>query len=276
MRPWLFTVGDFGVPAYWALVMIGFTAAFYLAWREARHDGIDPNRMLDLCLIALVAGLVGARLMHVLVEDDPLHPGRPILDHYLEHPLDMLRMWNGLAFYGGLLLAAPAALLYARAKRMGVARVADVAGVAIPLGLFFGRIGCFLAGCCHGAPTELPWGVTFTHPHCLARPLGVPLHPTQLYAAGLALGLFGLMLLLKRRWRRFQGQVFLSFCLLYSAGRFLIEMVRNDNRGLFFDQTLSASQLIALPLVAVSLVLLIALGRRSLGEGDRSLGEGDS
>lgn len=241
--------------------MIGFCAAFYVAWREARHDGLDPNRMLDLSLLMLLAGILGARLMHVLVEDNPLNPGRPILYYYLEHPGDIFKLWNGLAFYGGFLLAVPLGLWFAKAKGLGVAKVTDIAAVAIPVGLVFGRLGCFMAGCCHGRPTDLPWGVTFTDPMSLARPLGVALHPTQLYSSAFALVLYFLMYFQKRRWRKFPGQVFLSFCLLYSAGRFLIEFVRNDNRGLWFGGSLSSSQVIALPVVVVSLVLLLWLGR---------------
>lgn len=243
--------------------MIGFCAAFYVAWRESRHDGVDPNRMLDLSLLMLLAGIVGARLMHVLVEDDPLHPGRPILYYYLEHPGDIFKLWNGLAFYGGFLLAAPLGLWFAKAKGLGVAKVADIAAIAIPVGLVFGRLGCFMAGCCHGKPTDLPWGVTFTDPMSLARPLGVALHPTQLYSSIFALILFFLLFIQKRRWRVFEGQVFLTFCLLYSAGRFLIELVRNDNRGTWFNGYLSSSQLIALPVVLVSLFLLVWFGKRA-------------
>ena len=161
MRPWLFFIGDVGVPAYWALLMIGFIAAIYLSWRMARRAGIDANRILDLNLIILLCGVIGARLMHVLVEDDPVHPGEPILYHYLQHPLDILNITNGLAFYGGLLVVVPVAVWYVRRRELGVGRVADIAGVCIPLGLVFSRLGCFLAGCCHGKPTELPWGVEF-------------------------------------------------------------------------------------------------------------------
>jgi phosphatidylglycerol:prolipoprotein diacylglycerol transferase len=263
MRPWLFFIGDLGVPSYWALLMIGFMAAIYLSWRMARRGGIDTNRILDLNLIILLSGLIGARLMHVLVEDDPLNPGEPILFNYLKHPLEIFNITNGLAFYGGLILAALAGVWYVRRRGLGVGRVADIAGVCIPLGLVFGRLGCFLAGCCHGKPTDLPWGVVFQDPASLARPLNVPLHPTQLYSSAFALLLFALMWAGHRRWKRFDGQVFLWFLALYSAGRFLIEFLRNDNRGMFFSGYLSASQVVALPLTAVALFFLFYLGRRA-------------
>ncbi len=263
MRPWLFFIGDVGVPAYWALLMIGFMAAIYLSWRMAPRAGVDANRILDLNLIVLLSGVVGARLMHVLVEDDPLNPGEPILFYYLEHPLEILNITNGLAFYGGFVLAALAGVWYVRRRGLGVGRVADIAGVCIPLGLVFGRLGCFLAGCCHGKPTDLPWGVVFTDPASLARPLGVSLHPTQLYSSVFALLLFALMWAGHRRWKRFDGQVFLWFVALYSAGRFLIEFLRNDNRGMFFSGYLSSSQVVALPLMAAALFFLVYLGRRA-------------
>ena len=268
MRPWLFFIGDVGVPAYWALLMIGFIAAIYLSWRMARRAGIDANRILDLNLIILLCGVIGARLMHVLVEDDPVHPGEPILYHYLKHPLDILNITNGLAFYGGLLVVVPVAVWYVRRRELGVGRVADIAGVCIPLGLVFGRLGCFLAGCCHGKPTELPWGVVFSDPASLARPLNTPLHPTQLYSSAFALLMFVLMWVGYRRWRRFDGQVFLWFEALYSAVRFLIEFLRNDNRGMFFSGSLSASQVVALPLLAAALVLLYIQGRKARPEGE--------
>ena len=267
MRPWLFFIGDVGVPSYWALLMIGFMAAIYLSWKMARRAGVDGNRMLDLNLIILVCGVVGARLMHVLVEDDPLRPGEPILYHYLRHPLEILNVTNGLAFYGGLLLAIPVAVWYVRRRELGVGRVADIAGVCIPLGLVFGRLGCFLAGCCHGKPTDMPWGVAFSDPASLARPLNTPLHPTQLYSSAFALLLFVLMWAGYRRWKRFDGQVFLWFVALYSAGRFLIEFLRNDNRGMFFSGSLSASQVVALPLLAAALIWLYVRGRKSRTEG---------
>lgn len=269
MRPWLFRIGDFGVPSYWALLVCGFVVAIWFIWREARHDRLDADRLLDLNLILMLAGVVGARLMHVLAEDDPLRPGRPVLYYYLEHPAAIFELQNGLAFYGGLLVCIPLAVWFLRRKKMPLGEVADIYGVAIPLGLVFGRIGCFLAGCCHGKPTDLPIGVVFDDPLSLARPLGVPLHPTQLYASAFALVLFGLLWWTKRRHRAFPGQVFLYFMVLYAAGRFLIELVRNDNRGMHFGNFLSSSQVVAIPVLLAGIVLLWILRARQDGHDEQ-------
>jgi len=260
MRPWLFHIGDFGVPSYWALLMIGFMAAIYLCFREAKHDKLESKHLLDLNLLMLIVGVLGARLMHVLVEEDPLKPGSPILYHYLEHPQDIFKLWNGLAFYGGLILAIPVAIWFLRRRKIPVGQAADIYALCIPLGLFFGRLGCFLAGCCHGRPTSLPWGLAFSDPHSLARPLNVDLHPTQLYSAIFAICLLAVLWIFKRRYRRFAGQVFLSFAVLYPAGRFGIEFLRNDNRGMFFG-LLSSSQLVSLVVMIVALILLIVMGK---------------
>jgi phosphatidylglycerol---prolipoprotein diacylglyceryl transferase len=272
VRPWLFAFGELRVPSYWALLMIGLMAAFYLGWREARRDGLDGNRFLDLCLLMLLTGVLGARLMHILADEDPLHPGTPILLHYLEHPLDMLKLWNGLAFYGGLLLSLPVAAWFARRPGLGLGRTFDIAGVFIPLGLAFGRLGCLLAGCCHGTPSSAGWGIVFDDPASLARPLGVPLYPTQLYEAGVALLLFAALWLQKRRWRRFDGQVFLSFLALYSSTRFLLEFLRGDTRGVWFGDALSSSQVVSIPVLLAALIGLVWLSRRAARKGRSAAG----
>lgn len=260
MRPWLFELGGLALPAYWALLGIGFAAAFGVAFREARRDGLDPNRMLDVGLAALVAGLIGARLMHALLEPDPA-TGGPILDHTLAHPFDLVTRGNGTALFGGLLLGTPAVLLTARLRGLPVLRTADIAALAAPVAIFFGRLGCLLTGCCHGKPTELPWGVTFSDPNSLARPLGVPLHPTQVYEALLALGLFGGLLAFKRRGLHPPSQVLLLFAAFYAAGRFFLEYFRNDLRGEHWG--LSSSQLVAIPVFLGAAVLLAVTSRRT-------------
>ncbi|MBM4306741.1 MAG: prolipoprotein diacylglyceryl transferase, partial [Deltaproteobacteria bacterium] len=135
----------------------------------------------------------------------------------------------------------------------------DISAISIALGLFFGRIGCFFAGCCYGKETSLPWGITFTDPNSLAR-LNINLHPTQVYEAIASLALF-LFLDWKRKKKTFEGQVFWLFLLLYSVIRFLIEFWRDDPRGFLFGEIFSTSQGIGIFLAIASLFMLFYLKR---------------
>jgi phosphatidylglycerol:prolipoprotein diacylglycerol transferase len=164
-----------------------------------------------------------------------------------------------LVFYGGLALALPVGLWYLEHYRLPRWKTADVWAAPLPLGHAVGRLGCFAAGCCYGRPTDVPWAVTFTDPNSLAL-LGLPLHPTQLYEAFGNLLIF-CFLSLYRRHRRFPGQLFWLYVLLYSCLRFFLEFFRGDPRGYIVPSLLSVSQGIALVLVVLSLGLLARLGR---------------
>jgi phosphatidylglycerol:prolipoprotein diacylglycerol transferase len=140
----------------------------------------------------------------------------------------------------------------------------DVFAPGIALGHIVGRMGCLLAGCCFGKPTDVPWAITFTNPAAMANSgttLGVPLHPTQLYDAGAELLILLFLLAFERRGRPFPGRTFWSYLLLYGMSRFVVEFYRGDNRGFVFD-VLSTSQFVSILLVPVSIVMLILLGRR--------------
>lgn len=283
MHPWLIRAGPLSLPSYFALLMVGFLLAIWLARREARRAGMDPTRIIDLGILMLFAGLLGARLLHVLAEDNP-ETGEPIIYWYLRHPWVIPMFWRGgLAYYGGFILALLCGIWFVRRHRMGVWRVGDLAGFAIPLGLVFGRIGCLLNGCCHGKVSSLPWAMRF--PRSAAayfemKKLGLveggytlPVHPTQVYSIlyNLLLFLFLYFYLWPRR--RFDGQVFWTFILLYAPLRFFQEFLRDDNRGLFFGDTLSTSQLISIPLFLLALYLLYYLrkqGRRAVDKEDRA------
>jgi phosphatidylglycerol:prolipoprotein diacylglycerol transferase len=141
-----------------------------------------------------------------------------------------------------------------RWHRLPVWKLADLISPLIALGLFFGRIGCFLAGCCYGRETSLPWGVTFTDPNSLAR-LNVPLHPTQLYDAVNGLAIFFVLTWMEKR-KAFEGHIFWLFLLLYSITRFFIEILRDDPRGFLFGDLLSTSQGIGILLAIFSLFML--------------------
>jgi phosphatidylglycerol---prolipoprotein diacylglyceryl transferase len=149
------------------------------------------------------------------------------------------------------------AIGYMKWHQLPIWKLADLFSPPIALGLFFGRIGCFLAGCCYGQETSLPWGVVFTDPNSLAR-LNVPLHPTQLYDAVSGLVLFLFLIWISRR-KVFEGQVFWLFILLYSITRFFIEMLRGDPRGFLFGDFISTSQGIGIFLTLIALFMLFYL-----------------
>ncbi|MBW2099219.1 MAG: prolipoprotein diacylglyceryl transferase, partial [Deltaproteobacteria bacterium] len=134
---------------------------------------------------------------------------------------------------------------------------------SLALGHFFGRLGCFSAGCCYGKLPDLPWAVTFTNPDSLA-PLGVPLHPTQLYSAANNLIIFGFLLLFKRI-KKFEGQLFWIYVLLYGITRSIIEIFRGDPRGGVLFGILSVSQTIGAAMSIIAVFMLVVLGRRAAG-----------
>ena len=262
MHPVLFELslggwGRFTVGTYGLFYAVGFLLALRLAVSYARRDGIEPGRIIDLGIVALLAGFIGAKLLLYAID----------IRYYLSHPVEMLRSLRSAGvFYGGLGLAVAASLLYVRRHRLPLGKVADLAAPALSLGQGIGRLGCFFAGCCYGKACDLPWAVTFSDPRAAELtgvPLGTPLHPTQLYHAAADFAILAITARQMRR-RTFDGQVFWTYLLLYSVLRALVEVWRGDSvRGLFFGGSLSTSQLISIPVVILSIVMLIVLSRRA-------------
>jgi phosphatidylglycerol:prolipoprotein diacylglycerol transferase len=248
MYPILFRLGGLNIYAYGFFVALGFIAALALATLKARKEGIPFERVADLFFYTVLSSIIGSRLLFVLVN----------LDAYHKNPLQAFKIWEGgLVFYGGLVLALGVSIGYMRRHRLSIWKLVDLFSPPIALGLFFGRIGCFFAGCCYGKETSLPWGVIFTDPNSLAR-LNVSLHPTQLYEAASSLAIF-FFLNWKERGKAFNGQIFWLFLLLYSTVRFLIEILRGDPRGFFFQDLLSTSQGIGIFLAITSIFMLFYL-----------------
>jgi phosphatidylglycerol:prolipoprotein diacylglycerol transferase len=250
MHPILFRLGSLNIYAYGFFVAIGFILGFFIAFRRGREEGIPFERMVDLLFCVVFFAIIGSRSLFVLIN----------FEHYRDYPLQIFRIWEGgLVFYGGLILAVAVSFGYLRWNRLPVWKFADLFSPSIALGLFFGRIGCFFAGCCYGKETSLPWGITFIDPNSLAR-LNFSLHPTQLYEALGSLAIF-FFLNWKRKRKAFEGQIFWLFLLLYSAIRFLIEFLRDDPRGFHFGGILSTSQGIGIFLAIASLFMLFYLKR---------------
>lgn len=198
----------------------------------------------------VLAGIVGGKLF--LVFEDPIH--------YLTNPTSLIS-GSGFVFYGSLLLAIPIMLWYFKKIRIPVIGMLDVMAIVTCIVHGFGRIGCFMAGCCYGTPTDSIFGVIFTDTKCQAEPLNIPLHPTQLYEATL---IFTIMIAqwINQSRKKFDGQFFLLYLITYAFGRAGLELFRGDTqRGFIVKDILSNSQFISLIVIAVAIFFYIRLSR---------------
>jgi phosphatidylglycerol:prolipoprotein diacylglycerol transferase len=267
--PELFSIGPVTVYSYGVLLAASYLLGLWLAMRRARRWGLDANRVLDLGIYIIIAALVGAKLLLLIVD----------FDQFSRSPGDLLSVVrSGGVFYGGLILAVLVGFWYVARHRLPLWTTCDVFAPGIALGHVTGRLGCLAAGCCYGRPTDVPWAVIFTNPLAAANvgtPLGIPLHPTQVYEAGAELLILGVLLATERRGRPFAGRTFWMYMLLYALSRFIIEFYRGDPRGEVMG--FSTSQFISLILAPLSLVMLVWLSRHSpetprvQGRGRRSL-----
>jgi phosphatidylglycerol:prolipoprotein diacylglycerol transferase len=235
MHPDLFSIGPITIHTYGVMVAIGFLLGIGLALRQARKEGIPPEKISDLSFYLLLAAIIGSRIFYILLNPGP----------YIKNPVAILKIWEGgLVFYGGLIFAVITGVIYIKRHNLSLWQIADIFAPSIAVGHAIGRLGCFFAGCCHGRPADLPWAVTFTDPHSLA-PLGIALHPTQLYEAGGEFINFLILLLLRKR-QTFRGEVFWSYVILYSILRFFVEFFRGDAARGMLTQELSVAQAISI------------------------------
>lgn len=260
MYPELFRIGSFPINTYGVFLAIAFLCAIFVTVKLAERDGLPRERIYDLSLWMLLASLIGSKILMLFTE--PEYRGNPL--QLLS--LDILR--SGGVFYGGLLGAIVAGYLLMKRYKLPWWKTADACAPGIAIGNFFGRQGCFAAGCCWGKPTTLPWGVKFSEAghEITGVPIDAHLHPTQLYESFAMLLVFGFLLWLHKH-KRFNGQVILVYALLYSIIRFSIEFVRDDPRGDILGLTtltgLSTSQMISLIVGITALLLLIFRNRSS-------------
>jgi phosphatidylglycerol:prolipoprotein diacylglycerol transferase len=255
MYPRLFELGPITVYSYGLLLALAYLGGLQLALVRGRKRGLDQHRVMDLGIWIIVSALIGAKALLLIVERQ----------RYIENPRELLSLaQSGGVFYGGLVVAVAVAFWYMRRHKMPLWIVCDAFAPAIAFGHVVGRLGCFMAGCCYGIETHVPWAVTFTDPFANANagtPLGVPLHPTQLYEAGAELIIVFLLLASEKRGRPFAGRTFWSYMFLYGITRFIIEVYRGDPRGAVFGGALSTSQFISVLLVPISLIMLAILSR---------------
>lgn len=216
MHPILLKLGPLNIYSYGVMVAVGFSIVAFLVYRRAADFGVSRDMMIDYLILVLVSGVVGARILYVLLN----------FGYYKAYPIEILNLSKGgLIWYGGFAAAILASMWFTKRKRLDLWSIADLFAPYIALGQAFGRIGCYLNGCCYGipAPKNFIFGRT---------------HPAQIYSSILLFIIFVVLL----KWqaaRRFKGEIFMSYCMLYSCKRFLIEFMRADNPRIFLGLTIS-------------------------------------
>ena len=301
MKPILFSLdtgilGKINFPSYFSMVAIGFIISIWLGKREAIKLNIDPKKIIDLGIFMIIFGVLGARLLHVIADGqlwnyiywciDPEKVAWHVTEIECRHHkgiwdsinqvckpsnphrdcLLWLKFWHGgLAFYGGFILATIFAIWYIRREKLPIGKISDMAAWAVPLGLSWGRLGCFLNGCCFGKPTDSILGVKFpkwsipyyTHLEkgwvTLYDKTSLKVHPTQLYESIACFFIFVFIYFFLRKRKRFNGELFLVSSVMYACARFIIEFVRDDARGNV--GVLSTSQFIGIIVIIICIIV---------------------
>ena len=262
-----FKIGGFTIYWYGILVAGGFLAGLWTASRRCVLDKLDGKVISDLGVWIILAGMIGARAMHVVTYWEEQYADQP-----LSHLLDF--RGGGLVFHGGFIGAALAVILYVRLHgKQPLWKIADAFAPSIPLGHALGRLGCLMTGCCFGTACDLPWAIHFPAHSPAFTALGqaptdaahsLYVHPTQIYSALLNVALYGGLAWLYRH-KRFDGQVFGLYLAGYSINRFVVEFFRGDYSAeeMWFGWMKPGQQL-SLFLLPIGIALIILLRRRPL------------
>ena len=243
MLPTLFNIGPFHIFSYGLMFAIGVLTAIYYLSKQQPVDGLKQNQIIDLILVLTFVGILGGRLFYI---------GQHF-EYYKENPFETVAIWQGgLVIYGGLIAALIGLIIFCAIRRVNFFELSDLYFPAVSLAMAFGRIGCFLNGCCYGTPTNLPWAVQFPF-------LKDPVHPTQIY---FSLFDFILFVFLAYRYprREFVGEITVIYMVLYGQNRFMGEFYRGDNLPVLWGMT--QAQIISLMFVALATVLYLFYFRK--------------
>jgi|YelNatPaOPRAMG01_1025707.scaffolds.fasta_scaffold30430_1 phosphatidylglycerol:prolipoprotein diacylglycerol transferase len=251
MHPILFSVGRISIRSYGVMLVVGFLVGLWRAVRVSRSRGINPEQTADASLVALLSGIVGARLLYLLLNVP--HEGWGVFR-------EAHRIWEGgLSFHGGLAAAVIGVWVYVRMKKISFLALADLLSPSLALAYAFARIGCFLNGCCYGHATNLPWAVVFKDP--ASGNLTSPSHPSQLYAFVANLIIFWILIRIEKL-NRPTGFIFTSYIALYSVYRFLNEFTRKGATAEVWFAGLTQAQVVSLLAIIVCGLILIRMNRR--------------
>ncbi len=235
----------FGFQVYWygILAAAGFVTAFSTASRRAPLAGLHGETVINLAPWIIIGAVLGARTLYVIS-----YWNKEFADQPLTH---IFNMRSGLVYYGGLIGASLGTIIYCRKNKLPLWRVADIIAPSIALGHAFGRVGCFMTGCCYGTATDVPWAVHFPLTH---ETRGIGVHPVQLYESALNLGLYAFLAWAFRR-RAFDGQTFALYLVFYSFIRAFTEMFRGDYTQFYLGGRATPGQTVSIIIMAAGLIL---------------------
>lgn len=260
MYPFIINQGDFIVPTFFFMVMMGVLVTTFYAYFRAPKMGFSQVAILDMGIIGAIFGIIGGRLFHVLFE---------ALWFYKEDPTRIFEFWRGgFVSFGAYIGGTLALLAYLKIRKLPVLKYSDFVVMSLPFMIFFIRLGCLGAGCCYGKPTDFFFHLTFLDPQSDAGSKfpGISLHATQIYDMINAIVIF---IILNWRYyrRKFDGEIALLFFILYSSFRGIIEVFRGDkDRGVYLDGALSTGQITGSVIILICIVLYVVLLRRSKAE----------
>jgi len=261
MKPTLFHLGSWGVSSYYFMGMIGLLGGFIFNYWETKRRGLDIRLSVEGAIWTSLAGYIGARAMHIVFDG--------FLDIYIQKPLAMFAFWKGgLAFYGTVIFGLPTVVWWFSHHKAPILKYLDNYAYGIAFGVSIGRIGCYLNGCCFGQITAsdlsnqfIKYGLSaknqFARDIVLnLREMPYPVIPSQLISFSVNMLIFLFLWIFVRKKYKKDGTIFGLWMILYGIFRFIIEFFRADDRGLFFNNTLSSSQLIAIIGLVFGLLLI--------------------
>jgi len=240
-NPIIFSIGTFEVRWYGVMVVLAVIAAIGISLLEAKRKGVSQDIIWDIGLWAVIGGIVGARLFHVIDN----------WNYYVYHPEQLLN-FAGLAIWGAVFGGLVAILIYCLVKKISFWQLGDVIAPGAIMGQAIGRVGCLINGCCYGLTCDLPFAVVFQNTNAYA-PLGVPLYPTQVFHIIWNLIGFAVLWLLRKRIKPV-GALFLIWLIFFGAGDFVIRLFRESTPFLF---NLPEAQVIDIPIVLIAVVILV-------------------
>ncbi|MSU57752.1 MAG: prolipoprotein diacylglyceryl transferase [Pedosphaera sp.] len=253
MHPIAFPLGALKVHWYGVLLAVAFLSGLWTAARRAPRTGVAPEKISDVGLWLMIGTVIGARLFYVVTYWRESFAGQPFWEIFMIQR-------GGLVFYGGLIGASLACILFCRRHKLALWKVADVLAPSIALGYVFGRIGCLMNGCCFGRECSLPWAIHFPADHATG---GAGVHPTQIYDSLLNLALYLALAWLYRR-KKFDGQVFAGYLIGYAVARSFVEIFRGDYSVAHRHGALTPAHLLSIGIFAAGVVLFVVLRQKTI------------